>query len=401
MNRGTMPRRRFLARSAALGAGIAVVPSSVLGGPGRTSANDRIVMGAIGVGSRGGGNIRGFSSFGEVRVVAVCDVDKRHRNKLKSYMDGKYGNKDCAAYNDFRALLDRDDIDAVAVATPDHWHAIVTISVCRSGKDVFCEKPLSLTIREGRAMVAAARRYGRVFSSGSQRVLGDYGRLAECVRSGAIGKVREAYVGVGGPSRDCHLPAEPVPDGLDWNMWLGPAPWRPFNKRIHPYTWRAFRDYSGGGMTDWGAHKFAAAMFTMELENTGPVEVHPPDGKDHKLLTYTFAGGVRMYHGGGHDITVIGTEGKANRGSRAGKAVAMPRYKGRGIGGDFLHCVRTRERPFRDVELAHRAATVCHLGNMAYWLKRPIRWDPEKEEIIGDPAAARMLDRPKRAPWRL
>ena len=405
MSAPKMSRREFVGRSAAVGAagaGIVIVPGSVLGGPGRAAANDRIVMGGIGVGSRGGGNTRGFANFGQVQMVAVCDVDKRHRDKLKNDIDRKYGNKDCATYNDFRELLARDDIDAVAVGTPDHWHAIVTISACRSGKDVFCEKPLSLTIREGRAMVRAARRYGRVFSSGSQRVLGDYGRLAECVRSGAIGKVREAYVGVGGPSRDCHLPAEPVPEGLDWNMWLGPAPWRPFHRRIHPYTWRAFRDYSGGGMTDWGAHKFAAALFTMELENTGPVEVFPPDGKDHKHLTYRFAKGILMYHAGGHDITVIGTEGKATRGTRARKPVTMPRYRGRGgIGGDFLHCVRTRERPFRDVELAHRAVTVCHLGNIAYWLKRPIRWDPEKEEIIGDPAVARMLDRPKRAPWRL
>jgi predicted dehydrogenase len=357
-------------------------------------------MGAIGVGSRGSGDLRGFMGFGQVQVVAVCDVDRGHRMRMKSQVDGKYG-EGCAAYVDFRDLADRDDLDAVMVATPDHWHALTTIACLRSGKDVFCEKPLSLTIRAGRAMTDATRKYGRVFSSGSQRVLGDYGNLARTVRSGAIGKVKEAFVGVGGPSHPCNLPAMPVPDGLDWNMWLGPAPWRPFNRKIHPYTWRAYREYSGGGMTDWGAHKFAAAMFSMELEYTGPVEIIPPDGNEHKRLTFVFANGVRMYHGGG-DITIKGTDGQATRRSHPKGRVEMPEYRGRGgLIGDFLHCVKTRQLPFRDVEIAHRAATTCHLGNIAYWLNRRIRWDPEKEEIVGDPVAARWVDRPRRAPWVL
>ncbi|MFP4055255.1 MAG: Gfo/Idh/MocA family protein [Candidatus Brocadiia bacterium] len=391
-------RRQFL-RSTLAGAFAAplFVPATSFG------ASDRIVMGCIGMGGRGNSDMRGFLHRKEVRVVAVCDVIQRKRQAAKTRVDQHYGNTDCADTNDFRDITRRDDIDAVLIATPDHWHAIIAIDACEHGKDVFCEKPMSLTIREGRAMVQAARRYGRVFSSGSQRVLGDYGRLARYIRSGAIGKVQEAYVGVGGPSKPCTLPGKPVPPGIDWDLWLGPAPWAPF----HPgrLNFRPWRDYSGGGMTDWGAHKFGAVIFAMDLQETGPVEIIPPDGKDHKHLTYVFANGFRMYHGGARDITYVGTEGKASRRNMSRDVptnVPMMTYKGRGgLQGDFLHCARTRQRPFRDVEFGHRAAAVCHLGNIAYWLKRPLKFDPVKEQMVGDPEAGRWLDRPKRAPWRL
>ncbi len=356
-------------------------------------------MGAIGVGGRGSGNMRGFMGRREVQMVAVCDVVKSKRDVNKARVDEKYGNKDCAAYNDFRDMIARDDIDAVSVATPDHWHAIPSVWAMRSGKDVFCEKPMTLTIREGRIMVETARRYGRVFSCGSQRVLGDYGRLARFVRSGAIGTIREIFVRVGGPSRPAYLPAQPVPPGVDWDLWLGPAPWTPFNASLLRY--RPWHDYSGGGMTDWGGHKFGAAIFAMDLQETGPVEIIPPDA-DHKYLTYVYANGLRMYHGG-DDLTYVGDDGQASRrnhGEPTGHVV-MPGYKGGSLQGDFLHCVRTRDRPFRDVEFGHRAATVCHLGNLAYRLKRKLRWDPAAERFISDDAANRLLDRPKRGPWTL
>ncbi len=394
-------RRDFLGATAL--AAPYFLTSAARGARGRSPANDRIVMAAIGIGGRGSGNMRGFAGRGGVQMVAVCDVRQNRRDGNKAAVDRKYGNKDCAAYVDFREIIARDDIDAISVATPDHWHAIPTIAACKSGKDVFCEKPLSLTIRDGRAMVDAARRYGRVFSSGSQRVYGDYGRLARYIRGGAIGVVKEAYVGVGDPSKPCFLGKRGEPKGIDWEMWLGPAPWVPF----HParLNFRPWRDYSGGSMTDWGGHKFGATIFAMDLQETGPVEIIPPDGKEHKYLTYVYANGFRMYHAGGHDITYVGTEGKASRRNMSRpvpRTAPMMTYKGHGgIQGDFLHCVRTRQRPFRDVEFGHRAATVCHLGNIAYWLKRPLKWDPVKEEIIGDPEAARWLDRPKREPWRL
>ena len=402
---GQLDRRAFLKRTATVaGAAVAVpyvITSDALGAAGRPAASDRIVMGAIGVGGRGSGNMRGFMGAGEVQMVAICDVVKSKRDANKARADQKYGNKDCTAYKDFRELVARPDIDAVCIGTPDHWHALTSIAAMRNGKDVFCEKPMTLTIAEGRQMVRTARRYGRVFSCGSQRVLGDYGTLARYIRSGAIGTIREIRVGVWGPSKPAHFPGQPVPPGLDWDMWLGPAPWVPFNSKL--LNFRPWRDYSGGGMTDWGGHKFGAAIFAMDLQETGPVAVFPPD-KDHKHLTYVYADGMKMYHDEKHDITYFGDSGTASRRQmgKPARNVTMPGYRGSGgIQGDFRHCVRTRQRPFRDVEFGHRAATVCHLGNLAYMLKRPLRWDPVKERFIDDAPANRLLDRPKRAPWTL
>jgi predicted dehydrogenase len=324
-------------------------------------------------------------------------------------VDRHYGNSDCQATPEFRDVLAREDIDAVLIATPDHWHAIIAIEALKQGKDVYCEKPESLTVRQGRAMTDVARRYGRVFSGGSQRVWEDYNWFHRMVRGGAIGEVKEAWVNVGGPSEECYLPPVPTPPGVDWDRWLGPAPWRPYHPTLIEGGFRPFRDYSGGGMTDWGCHGFGGALFTCNLHETGPVEIIPPDGKDHPQLTYLFANGVRFYHGGGWGglLSFRGTEGEIPaRGSQEDKRtppdIHIPNYKGRGgILGDFLHCVRTRERPFRDIALGHRTASLCHLGNIAYWLKRPLKWDPLKEQIIGDPEATRWLDRPMREPWRL
>jgi predicted dehydrogenase len=336
--------------------------------------------------------------------VAVCDVVKAHREQAKAMVDTRYGHQDCAAVNDFREVVTRPDIDAVLIATPDHWHALIALAAMRQGKDVYCEKPETLTVREGRAMVECARRYGRVFSGGSQRVWEDYNWFHRMVRGGALGEVQEVWVNVGGPSVHCTLPAEPVPEGLDWDLWLGPAPWAPFHKAR--LNFRAWRDYSGGGMTDWGAHGFGGALFCCQLHETGPVEVIPPDGKDVPRLTYRFANGIRIYHGGGEGgiLTIKGTAGKISEkdGKQTPPGIVIPNYRGNGgIFGDFLHCVKTRQRPFRDIEIAHRTVTVCHLGNIAYWLNRPLKWDPVKEEIVGDEEASRWLSRPMRAPWHL
>ncbi|MBC8874907.1 MAG: Gfo/Idh/MocA family oxidoreductase [Planctomycetes bacterium] len=380
-----------------------IIPGSVLGADGGTAANERIVMGTIGCGGRGTGVMGGFAGRSQVQMVAVCDPVPAHRERAKSVNDQRYGNQDCQAYNDFRELLARDDIDAILCGTPDHWHAIVVIEACKSGKDVFCEKPECLTIGEGRAMVDATRRFGRVVSGGSQRVLGDYGDLPRQVRGGGAGEIREVFVSCGGPSGDCYLPEEPLPPGLDWDMWLGPAPWRPFHQNLIRGGFRPYRDYSGGGMTDWGAHRFGAATFAVGVHKTGPVEIIPPDGKDVKMLTYVYADGMKMYHGGTKNITYKGTEGELpGNGHEVTGPVDIEGYSGTGgIIGDFLDCVPTRKKPFRDIEIAHRATTVCHLGNIAYWLKRPLKWDPVKEEIVGDPEANRWVDRPKRDPWTL
>ena len=401
--RQRMTRRGFL-RASVAAAGVApwFVNARAFG------ANDRITMGCIGMGGQGTGDMRGFLGHKEVQVLAVCDVAERKRQNAKSIVDAHYGNVDCTACNDFREITSRDGIDAVLIATPDHWHALVSVDAMRHGKDVYCEKPETLTIREGRIMVRTARRYGRVFSGGSQRVWGDYNGFHRAVRGGAIGQVREAWVNVGGPSQECYLPGQPVPAGLDWDLWLGPTPRVPFHSgRLN---FRPWRDYSGGGMTDWGCHGFGGALFCCNLHETGPVEILPADGKDRPQLTYVFANGVRIYHGGGWGgiLSFRGTLGEVpERGAgpsrrRETPNIHIPNYKGSGgIFGDFLHCVRTRERPFRDIEIAHRTATHCHLGNIAYWLNRRLKWDPVREEIVGDPEAARWLDRPKREPWGL
>jgi hypothetical protein len=401
-NRRRASRRSFLKKTGALAIPL-FVPASALGLQGRPAASDRIVMATIGTGGQGTGDMGGFMGHAEVQMVAVCDPVPEHRERARNNVNNRYRTQDCQAYNDFRDVLARPDIDAVLIGTPDHWHAIITIEACRHGKDIYCEKPESLTVREGRAMVEAVRRYGRVFSGGSQRVLGDYGDLPRLLWGGAIGQVREVFVSCGGPSGDCYLPEQPIPQGLDWDMWLGPAPWRPYNQQLIKGGFRPFRDYSGGGMTDWGAHRFGAGMFGAQVHMTGPTDIIPPDGRDHRYLTYIFPNGLRMYHGGTNNLTYIGTDGQLPGQPRSVVGqVDMPRYKGRGgIFGDFLHCVKTRERPFRDVEIAHRACTVCHLGNIAYWLRRPLKFDPVREEIIGDAEASRWLDRPKREPWTI
>ena len=403
--------RRSLLRSAAGAAAAAVafptiIPSSALGADGAVAPSNRLAIGAIGVGVQGSGDLGGLA--GGNQVVGLCDVSTKALDRMKSRF------KDAVTTQDFRELVSRPDIDLVLIAAPDHWHAIMSIWAMKHGKDVYCEKPLSLTIKDGRAMVDTARRYGRVFSSGSQRVRGDYGMLADYVASGAIGKIKEIYVSCGGPSRPCNLPGEPVPEWLNWEMWLGPAPEQPYNAgRIASYTnpingnqWREFQDFSGGSMTDWGAHNFGGAMYGAQLEDTLPVEINPPGHNGVKNLSYKFANGMTMYHGGGPQggaICYVGTEGtvsNSSRGLNSGRPSPLRQYSvPGGIFADFLNCVRTRQKPFQDVEYAHRVAAVCHLGNICYWLERPLKFDPVKEVFIGDEEANRYLDRARREPW--
>ncbi|MGD0089954.1 MAG: Gfo/Idh/MocA family oxidoreductase [Planctomycetota bacterium] len=393
-------RRGFLKASAAALAIPYFIPASALGKDGRPAPSERIVMGGIGIGNQGGGDQGAFLGRNDVQYVAVADVKKAVRDGCKSRIDNQYHDKGCAVYNDFRELLARPDIDAVHVATPDHWHAVIVTAACRAGKDVYCQKPESLTIVEGRAMVDTARRFNRVVSGGSQRVMGDYMGIVRKCWSGEIGTPKEVFVNCGGPSAPCYLPGQPVPEGVDWEMWLGPAPYAPY----HPYrisgsfningtSWRSWRDYSGGGMTDWGAHHFGGMMFAVNKMEEGPVEIIPPDGKDYKYLTYRFADGMLLRHG--LKVDVAGD----------GKPIApreIPKYKGSGgIYGDFIECVKTREKPFRDIERAHRTASICHLGNICYLLNRPLKWDPVKEEFPGDEQANRLRDRARREPWTI
>ena len=410
-----MMKARITRRSALKAMGAAavgapyVITSAALGADGRAPASERLVMAGIGMGGQGQGDLGQFRRDRNVQVVAVCDVQHRNLQGVKNSVDGQYGNKDCVPTTDYREVLARDDIDLILCATPDHWHAQVCIDACKSGKDVYCEKPLSLAIREGRKMVEATRRHGRVFSCGSQRVIGDYGRLACAARSGRFGKILSANADPGGPPRPCHLPGQDIPPNtIEWDMWLGPAPWVPY----HPYRcgrayglggkgFRTWYDYSGGMMTDWGGHKFGGAMHGMGVDHTGPVAVIPPDGKDHKHLTYVFANGMKLFVAGGSGYTC---EAGPVKPLRSFKVPPGLRWYNGGTNSpiaDFLYCVKTRKTPFRDVEYAHRVATVCHLGNIAYLLKRPLKWDPDKEDFVGDAEASRLVDRPRRGPWQI
>jgi len=406
MKRKPVPasRREFLRTAAGAVAVPYVITSTALGADGRPPASERIVMGGIGIGNMGRGDMGAFLGRQDVQYVAVCDVRKEVRDGAKGRADQRYGNSDCKAYNDFREVLARDDIDAVHVATPDHWHAVIVIDACRHGKDVYCQKPETRALREGKLMVDAARRYGCVVSGGSQRVLQDYRGVVDKCWGGELGTVKSINVNVGPLPTPCYLAGEPIPDGFDWDMWLGPAPWAPY----HPYrcsgsysingkSWRSFSDYSGGGMTDWGAHHFGGATFAVDVRELVPEEVTYHDENGRNYLTYRYPNGLLLYHNhpGMGNLHVVGTPDE----KRPPKEV--PSYKGQGgIYGDFIHCVKTREKPFRDIQFAANTAAVCHLGLIAYELKRSLKWDEAKQEFPGDEEANRLTLRPLREPWR-
>jgi predicted dehydrogenase len=354
-----------------------------------------------------------------VQYVAVCDVRTKWREQGKSRVDGKYGNGDCAAYVDFRELLAREDIDAVHIATPDHWHAIMTIAACRAGKDVYLQKPETLTLREGPPMIAAARRYGRVVSGGSQRVLEDYKALVNPCWAGELGRIESADVNVSGPSQPCYLPAQETPADIDWDLWLGPAPWEPYhsgrcdgNYGTNGNSWRSYFDYSGGGLTDWGAHHFGGTIFAIDKRERQPAKVaYAPasaDGKASAYVTVTYADGVALHHNRPAALRPQGAATAATgaiqiRGDgQARPPKPVPIYRGHGgIYGDFIECVKTRERPFRDIELCVNTMTVPHLIGIAYRLGRSLEWDAAAQRFVGDAEADRLVDRARREPWML
>jgi hypothetical protein len=362
------------------------------------------------------------------QVVAVCDVDttrrEHNRKKVEEFYTIKADKnfKGCTAYKDFRELIARKDIDAVVIATPDHWHAYIAVEACKAGKDIYCEKPLSLTIHQARAMVQAARKHDRVFQTGSmQRSSKEFRKACELVRNGRLGKIKQVIVDVGGPSRPCDLPEEPMEAGLDWDMWLGPAPLRGYNSILSPRgvhqnfpDWRNYREYSGGMMTDWGAHHFDIAQWGLGMDDSGPVEIIPPaNPKSGRGVKYIYANGVEMIHGDSGGVLFIGTEGKilVNRGkfeatpAKLGEDPlpdnAIRLYNSYSHGKDFLDCMRSRKKPICDVEIGCRSVTVCHLGNIAYWTGKRLRWDPVKEVFIGDDEANKWLDREIRGPWKV
>jgi predicted dehydrogenase len=364
------------------------------------------------------------------QVVALCDVDSLKLAKAEEAAVAFYskstatgGKPAVATYRDFRELLARPDIDAVVTALPDHWHAATAIEAARAGKDIYCEKPLANSIGEARAMVTAARRFERVFQTGSMQRSDERFRFAcELVRNGYIGELKKVTVNIGGPPEDAYpLPPEPVPPNLDWDFWVGPAPWRPYSSVLAPPIdyegwgrWRYYWDFGGGGMTDWGAHHFDIGQWGIGADDSGPVEIVPPDGNDVQVLTYKYANGVIMTREQGvNGLMFSGTTGEVevNRGYLRTRPAGLARlrlkpadvhlYKSNDHFADWLRSVRTRSKPICDVEIGCRSATVCHLGNIAYLLNRPLKWDPVKEQFIGDETANRLVSRPYRSPLAL
>lgn len=426
-----LTRRHFLGGTLSAASLPFILPGRVWAATGDAAPNSRLTLGFIGVGTQGRHLLRSFLPHPGVQVVAVNDVDTTRRLHHKKLVEDFYSTrqdkdfKGCAEYKDFRELIARKDIDAVVIATPDHWHAYPVVAAARAGKDIYCEKPLSLTIHEARAMVNAVRENQRVFQTGSmQRSDSAFWKGCMLVRNGAIGEVKEVYVSVGGPSKWCDLPEEPLEPGLDWDFWLGPAPLRPYNSVLSPRgvhdhfpNWRNYREYSGGMMTDWGAHHFDIAQWGLSMDDSGPVEIIPPNGRDVKRLTFRYANGVLMYHGGleGYNFGVVfvGTRGKVcvDRGrfkaepeslmNEKFEALPVQLYRSTNHYKDFVDCVRSRKKPICDVEIGARSVTVCHLGNLAYWHDRKLRWDPAREQFIGDVEANTWLDREKRGPWKV
>ncbi|HOW66205.1 MAG TPA: Gfo/Idh/MocA family oxidoreductase [Candidatus Paceibacterota bacterium] len=432
MNKPNINRRHFLksAAFASLGAPL-LLPSSVWSAAPNAKPNSRITLGFIGLGTQNRYHLRGFLPNQDVQVLAVAEVDKDRRESARQMADEYYTQakagtyKGCAAFNDFRDLISRPDIDAVVIATPDHWHAIQVIQAANAGKDIYIEKPLSLTITEARAMVNAVRANDRVCQVGSmQRSSSEFRKACEWVRNGRIGKIKEVWVNVGGPSKPCDLPTQPMQPGLDWDMWLGPAPYRGYHEILSPRgvhkhfpDWRSYIEYSGGGMTDWGAHHFDIAQWGLGMDNSGPVEIHPPDGKEYQRLTYKYANGIVMHHGGLKDypfgVVFVGENGKVcvDRGKLKAEPESIEKtplgpndihlYSSNSHHQDWIQCIRSRKQPICDVEIGCRSVTVCHLGNLAFWHKRALKWDPANEKFVGDNEANTWLDRANRAPWKI
>ncbi len=423
-------RRNFL-KNAAIASSVFIVPRRVLGGPGYTAPSDKVTLGFIGCGRQSGGLQRRFSDLTETQIVAACDpyaaklkrfVDAN--NKIYAELTGQSSYDATQSYVDFRELLARKDIDAVIIASPDHWHAAMSVRAAEAGKDIYCEKPLSLTVKEGRTMVNATRDHGRVFQTGSmQRSWKEFTQAVQLVRSGAIGEIKKVVVSVGGPPKDWDLQGEPMPQGLNWDLWMGPnVTERPYNNVLAPNLdatfwakWRDYKEFGGGLMTDWGAHMFDIGQWGLGMDNSGPVKVIPP-GKDAQAgLIYEYANGVQMIHqpdAGKNYCHFFGTEGDVyvQRGelrttpeTLKDKVFQQHDYKiyvSDNHYQDFINSMKTRKPPICDVEVGHRSATVCNIGNIAYALGRSLEWDPEKEKFSKDGEANKFLKRKMKKEWK-
>jgi predicted dehydrogenase len=440
--RRAVSRRCFLKTSAAVGAGLAlpaIVPSSVFGAD---APSERIAVGCIGFGRMGTGDLREALGFRQVQVVAVCDLDSKRAANAKQLVESRYAAqkadgtyKGCDTYGDFREMLARDDIDAVQIATPDHWHVLPALEAARRGKDIFLQKPLSLTIHEGRVLSDTVTRFSRVFQVGSQqRSDARFRQACELVRNGRVGKLQTVKVGFGTDPGCGPQPTMPVPENLNYDMWLGPAPWAPYTEqRVHPQNsingrpgWLRIADYGAGMITGWGSHHLDIVHWGMDTEHTGPVEIEgraefPKDGlwDVHGTfhIEYTYANGVRMmavdeatYRNG---VLFTGDKGWVfvSRGTIEAEPKSLLQetigpgetrlYVSNNHKANFYECVKSRAMTIAPVEVGHRSCTACLLGEIAMRTGRKLQWDPAKEQFTNDEQANRMISKPMRAPWCL
>jgi len=426
MQSTAISRRRFVQATAAGAVSTTLLNSLPRA---RAAANERLTIGMIGVGTMGRSHVDRFLGYGDVQIVAVCDVVEERRQHSKATVEERYAKQSgtgsyrgCAALNDFRELLALEGLDAVVIATPDHWHVTGAILAARARKDIYCEKPLTLTIGEGRRLVDEVRAAKVVFQTGSQQRSefdGKFRNAAELIRNGRIGKVKTVRVGVAGPPVPCDLPTEEVPPGTDWDLWLGPAAWRGYNEILCPRgvhkhfpAFRNYREFAGGGLADMGAHHFDIAQWALDMDASGPVKIEPPAGTATEGLKFTYANGVEMFHGGPSGCTFEGELGTiyVDRGKFEGtpnELVTAPLgdgakrlYRATDHGRNWLDCIKSRELPICDVEIGHRSATVCHLANLGYQLRRTLHWDPVKEQFAADDEANALLNRAPRDPWK-
>ncbi len=414
------------------------------------SPNGKIGLGFIGCGIQSRGLLSGFLGKAETQVVAVCDVDTNRREGHRKTVEEFYGRqsgsgfKGCAVYNDFRELLARGGIDAVVVATPDHWHALIVIAAAAAGKDVYCEKPLTNTIHEARAVVDAISRKQRVLQTGSQQRSSREFRVAcELVRNGVIGRISRVEAGFGGPPRPCDLAGEAAEPGLDWDLWLGPAPLRDYNEILSPRgvhkhfpMWRKYREYGGGMVTDWGAHHLDIAQWGLGMDESGPVEVRPPAdwAKAEQGVRMTYANGVELTHIAENGVTFFGADGEVyvNRGKfrltlrgeqkarflakedQPALAAQLDAVEAEFLGSakvrlrastdhkaDFLASIASRVQPIAGPEVGARTVTCCHLVNLAYFHGQTFRWDPAANQFAGGTGNPAWLTREYRGPWRV
>lgn len=429
MKKSTSTRRQFLRRAAAVGTAFAVptiIPATALGLDGATAPSERITMGLIGSGGQGTSNMEGFLEFKDVQMIAIADVDKAHREAASAIVNKKYGNSDCALYNDFRELNDRTDIDAVIIATPDHWHALNAIDAIKKGKDTYVQKPLTWSVQEGRALCDAVKTHRRILQTGSQQRSDERFRQAcELVRNGRIGTLKYINIGIPDNNRECEptWTPEPVPEGFDYNFWLGPAPDAEYHHQRCHYEFRFILDYSGGQVTNFGAHNLDIAQWGLGMDDSGPVEVYgngvfPESGifttATQVFFECTYANGVRLScKTGKFGMTFEGTEGTIYVDRKRIEATPteilnekigdneIHLYESADHYRNFADCVKSRKECICTAEIGHRSATICNIGNIAMRLGRKLAWDPAAERFTGDDEANSMLGREMRGEWSL